>query len=131
MDNLLLNCQIAVALLLKQIATILSVSQDSLAYALAESLGKSDKTDTVKGYFRKVPQKFLISSFGYKKFRKGLEQGVAKLCTPGFVCDVDMESVRNSWAQNGEELLNQLDRILRKGGGYLRQGHCREQSAEN
>lgn len=111
MDNLLLNCQIAVALLLRQIATILSVSQDNFAYALAESLGKSDKTDTVKGYFRKVPQKFLISSFGYKKFRKGLEEGVDKLSTQGFVCDMDIESVRSSWAQYGEELLNQLDNL--------------------
>ena len=114
MENQLLNCQRAAGLRLKLAVSILGVSQDNFAYALAESLGKSNSSDTVKGYYRKVPQKFLISSYGYKEFRRGLEESVDKLSTKGFVPDVDAESVRNSWAQRGEEILDQFDKIHEK-----------------
>ena len=60
MKDLFQTCQVAGSLLLRQTATLLTVSQDDFAYALAEALGKGDKIDTVKGYFRKIPQKYLI-----------------------------------------------------------------------
>ena len=92
MKDLFQTCQVAGSLLLRQTATLLTVSQDDFAYALAEALGKG-----VKGYFRKIPQKYLISPHGYKQFRKGVEESIAKLCQEGFICDVDVESAHNSW----------------------------------
>ena len=114
MNDLCMGCQTVASLLLRQVATILTVSQDNFAYALAESLGKQDKIDTVKGYFRKVPQKYLISPHGYKQFRKGVEESIAKLCQEGFICDVDVESAHNSWEQHGKNILRQLDKIHQK-----------------
>ena len=114
MNDHCMGCQTVASLLLRQVATILTVSQDNFAYALAESLGKQDKIDTVKGYFRKVPQKYLISPHGYKQFRKGVEESIAKLCQEGFICDVDVESAHNSWEQHGNDILRQLDEIHQK-----------------
>ena len=114
MNDHCMGCQTVASLLLRQVATILTVSQDNFAYALAESLGKQDKIDTVKGYFRKVPQKYLISPHGYKQFRKGVEESIAKLCQEGFICDVDVESAHNSWEQHGKNILRQLDKIHQK-----------------
>ena len=114
MNDHCMGCQTVASLLLRQVATILTVSQDNFAYALAESLGKQDKIDTVKGYFRKVPQKYLISPHGYKQFRKGVEESIAKLCQEGFICDVDVESAHNSWEQHGQDILRKLDKIHQK-----------------
>ena len=114
MNDHCMGCQTVASLLLRQVATILTVSQDNFAYALAESLGKQDKIDTVKGYFRKVPQKYLISPHGYKQFRKGVEESIAKLCQEGFICDVDVESAHNSWEQHGKDILRKLDKIHQK-----------------
>ena len=114
MNDLCMGCQTVASLLLRQVATILTVSQDNFAYALAESLGKQDKIDTVKGYFRKVPQKYLISPHGYKQFRKGVEESIANLCQDGFICDVDVESAHNSWEQHGKDILRKLDKIHQK-----------------
>ena len=114
MKDLFQTCQVAGSLLLRQTATLLTVSQDDFAYALAEALGKGDKIDTVKGYFRKIPQKYLISPHGYKQFRKGVEESIAKLCQEGFICDVDVESAHNSWEQYGKNILRQLDKIHQK-----------------
>ena len=111
MKDLFQTCQVAGSLLLRQTATLLTVSQDDFAYALAEALGKGDKIDTVKGYFRKIPQKYLISPHGYKQFRKGVEESIANLCQDGFICDVDVESAHNSWEQHGKNILRQLDKI--------------------
>lgn len=110
----MLNFQRATAILLKQCATVLNVSQDDFAYALAEALGKGDKVDTIKVYYRKVPKKFLISPHGYKQFRRGVEESIAKLCQEGFICNVDVESVHNSWEQHGNDILRQLDEIHQK-----------------
>ena len=114
MKDLFQTCQVAGSLLLRQTATLLTVSQDDFAYALAEALGKGDKIDTVKGYFRKIPQKYLISPHGYKQFRKGVEESIANLCQDGFICDVDVESAHNSWEQHGNDILRQLDEIHQK-----------------